>query len=240
MRTATPALLLAALLSVGCGANKSSPAPPPAPVVETPAPVVEAPAPVVEAPPSHAAERPPEPAPSNIDATVAIAFADGTVTKGHLVRVERSEDWHAEKGWTDRDLKLTVTLEDGDTEIEAQWTELSSIDIAYGDKSDVNCSFDSSYTPAMYECVLGTTPMAKLTDGRAKKVIARHKWRFTFASGDVEEFWLYKLPHRRQEVEIPQLGDTSMNTTLEMALRNELIAQRSGRVPKRITIRVNQ
>ena len=133
-------------------------------------------------------------------------------------------------------MKLTVTLATEGTEIEAPWSDVRAIDITYGAKADVNCSYDSSYTPVMYECVLDTTPTATLADGKKLKVVGRHKWRFVFASGDVEEFWIHKLPNRRQEEGVPSLGETSHNTELELALRSELIQMRSGHVPTRISI----
>ncbi len=235
MRTITAVTAL--FLVMGCG-KKSTPEPAAAPEPPAAAPAPPpAPEPEPEPePPTETAVRPPEERPSNVDLMATVTFADGQVTKGHLVRVERSEDWFAEEGWTDKPVKLTVTLEGNGTEIEAPWSDIRSIDVAYGGKSDVNCSYDSSYTPAMYECVLKTTATARLADGKSWTVVGRHKWRFVFESGDVEEFYVHKLPNRRQEEEVPELGETSHNTELELALRNELIEMRSGHVPTKITI----
>ncbi len=227
------ALILAVMLTAGCG--KKAPPAAPAPVPEpAPAPMPE-PEPEPE-PTGATAERPDAEKPSNADFTAVLGFADGTNKKGHVVRVERSEDWYAEKGWTDADMKRTVTLEGSGTEVEKNWADLRSVAITYGSKSDIQCQFDSAYTPVMYMCVLKTTTKVTDGDGKSWDAAGRHKWKFVFESGDTEEFWIYKLPARQQEEGVPDLGTTDENTDLYIALQKKLMSDRAGHVVTSIKI----
>jgi hypothetical protein len=224
MRVLTVLLTLAA-----CSKKAPEPAPETAPPPPPPAP---APAPEPEPMEDDAVSgsRP------NADFTAAITFANGQQVKDKVVRVERSEDWYGEKGWTGDPNKLTVTLEGGGTEIEAPWTSISRIDITYKEKADIDCQYDSSYTPTMYMCVLPTTTKVKTTDGKTWDAASLHKWRLIFADGKKEEFWIKKITMREQEEAVPSLGTVTENTELYVKLQNALMETKAGRVPTSIMI----
>ncbi len=213
------------LLTVACGPKASTPEPAPAPTPSPAAAPVAAPAPAPGAAPA------PEPAAEpNLDVQMALTFADGTVVKGRAIRVERGQDWFAEKGWTDKPLKLTVPLAEGTSEIEVPWTDIRRIQIAFGGPEQVNCSFDSTYEPMLYLCELNTTATVTTADGKRRTASSRHPWRFTFEDGTQESFWLYKLPLRKQESEELSGQD------LQIALRDELLASREGRTVEAVEI----
>jgi hypothetical protein len=180
----------------------------------------------------------PQSRPSNADFTVAITYADGSSDKGKVVRVERSEDWYGDDGFGDGDLNLT--LEGNGTEKQVPWTEIARVDITYGGLEEVDCSYDSAYDPAMYMCVLRTTSKAKTRDGKTWDVAVRHKWRFVLEGGGLAEFWVYKLPARRQEEPGAESGlnATEQETRLYDELQKELLAMKVAKVPKTITITV--
>lgn len=224
MRVLTLLLALAA-----CSKKAPEPAAEPAPPPPPPPPPAE-PAPEPMEDPAVSGSRP------NADFTAAITFANAQQVKAQVVRIERSEDWYGEKGWTAEASKLTVTLEGGGTEIEAAWTDISRIDITYKEKADIDCQYDSSYTPTMYMCVLPTTTKVKTKDGKMWEAASLHKWRFTFADGQKEEFWIKKVTVREQEEEVPSLGTVTENTELYLRLQNELMAMKAGRVPTSILV----
>ena len=213
-------LLLSLTTLIACG-PKAPPAPAAAPE--------PAPAPTPEPVPEPEPESEPEPVVTkpvnNADLNVTLTWTDGRSVSGKVVRVERSEDWYAEDGWTDRDLKLTVTLEGNGTEIEAPWTDIQGVDIAYGtSRSDIDCTYDSAYLPWMYMCVLRTTPAVKTTDGKAWSANGRHMWRFTFEDGTAEEFYLYKLPARSQDDRTPEPGvEMPENAALYAELQSQVL-----------------
>ena len=190
---------------------------------------------------SVSAERPePEPEPevvSNADFTAHITHGDGTTTKGHVKRVERSEGWYGEKGWTDAAAKLTVTLEGNGTEVESPWTDIKSISLKYGAKADIDCQFDSEYTPIMYMCVLPSTGTVSDSDGKTWTAGNRHKWRFYFDNDRVEEFWIKKLPEREQESESAESGDGSQqNTELYEKLQKQVLDRAASTAVTKIEI----
>ena len=228
--------LLALSMMFAAEAKKPSPAPAAAPAP----PPVAAPAPAPEPEPEPvAAVTPPEQRPHNANFYATISWADGSVTKGNVVRVERSEDWYGEQGWTDVESKLKVTLEGGGTEIDSAWTNLSSVTITYGSPVDADCTNDSSFEPAMYMCVLRNTTAAKTRDGKSWQVADRHKWLFVFSSGSVAEFYVSKLPARKQDDTTEEglnSSITEQETRLYGSLQAELTQLRTGKVPKSITI----
>lgn len=219
---------LCVLLAACSKKAPEAPAPAPAPA-QQPAP---APAPPSDEAAIHG-ERPPTP---NANFGALVTFANGEQVKDTVVRVERSQDWFAEKGWTDEVNKLTVELEAGGTSIEVPWSQIQRVDITYKDKDAIDCQYDSSYTPTMYMCVLPTVTKVKTKDGKTWDAASRHKWKFTFSSGKVEEFWLWKLPARQQEEEVPDLGTVTENTALYLKLQEELMKDKTGRVPTSIAI----
>jgi hypothetical protein len=126
---------------------------------------------------------------------------DGRVIEGKVVKVERGLDWYAEKGWSEKPLHLTVTLEGNGTEVEKLWSDIAQVDVTYGGKTDFDCMYESEYSPWMYTCLLKTTPTVKTADGKTWKAISRYKWKFTLEDGSVEELWLSKLPARKQDTQ---------------------------------------
>lgn len=224
---------LLVVLLVACGKKSapetSAPDPAPAPVsMPTPAPEPE--------PEPEAASTPPSARPHNTSFAATITYGDGSSQKGNVVRVERSQDWFGDTGWTDSEGDLEVTLEGGGTEVDVPWTDIRQVDVTYGDKDDIDCSYDSAFTPTMYMCTLRTTTRVKTKDGKTWDAADRHKWLFVFDSGDAPEFWISKLPERKQEEEVPSLGTVTENTALYQDLQQALLEQRGGKVPKSITI----
>lgn len=213
-------------LALGLMAGKKPKNEAPAPAPEAPA----APAPVEEGP-AEAPAAEPEPASSapnaNFDAT--ITRADGSRTSGHVVRVERSEDWYGETGWTDAASKLTITVEGNGTEKDVAWETVRTIDLTYLGKANIDCDYDSTYTPLMWTCAMKTTSKVALADGGGWTVANRHKWRLTFSDGKVEEFWLNKVNARQQEdapadMNNPDRTDV-VNADLQIGLQASTVEQ---------------
>lgn len=227
MRFLVPLLLL----STPAFAKKPEPpAPPPAPA----APAAPVPAPT---PPSVEEPQPQAPAARNADFQAVLTHADGTVTKGRVVRVERGADRYALNGWTDAANKLTVTLEGGGTEIEAAWKDIRQIDLKYAPMTDVDCQFDTSFTPTLYLCVLKSVPTVKTADGKTWTAASLHKWRFSFEGDSNAEFYVYKLPALQQELEEASLKEGGVeNASLYAELQASLAAQIKGKALTRIVI----
>jgi hypothetical protein len=206
------------------------------------APPEQPPSAPVAAPPSADPEPEPEPVPEppaapNTSFQAVITHADGSVTRGHVVRVTRGTDRYALDGWTDTASKLTVTLEGGGTEIEASWKDIRSIDIKYAPITDVDCQFDTSFTPTLYLCVLKGTPTVKTADGKTWQAASLHKWRFGFEGGSEVDFYAYKLPALKQEPEEASLKDGGIeNTALYAELQKELSAMVKGKAVTKIVI----
>ncbi|MEQ1508091.1 MAG: hypothetical protein ABMB14_38030, partial [Myxococcota bacterium] len=200
---------------------------------------VAAPEPAPEPEPEPApADIPPAQRPHNADFGAAITFADGSSQKGKVVRVERTVDWYGDQGWSDAEGDLKLTLEGGGTEVDVPWSDIRQIDITYGSPTDVDCTYDSAFEPAMYMCVLKTTTKVKTKDAKVWDGADRHKWLFVFESGEAPEFWIAKLPERQQEAAVPELGTVEENTKLYEELQARITKTRVGKVPKSITITV--
>lgn len=226
---------LIAVIALGCG-DKT----PPAAAGDTTASTAPAPA-VAEAPPEEEAppvvdEAPATPVkgPPNADFNASLAYADGRTVSGHVVRVERGEDWYAEEGWTDKPVKLTVSLEQGGSAIDAPWTDIKQIEIRYAPRTDVSCLYDSEYDPWMYMCVLPTTTKVTTTDGKTWEGASRFRWRFTFDDDTSAEFYVYKLPAREQDTVGGGLG-SSENTSMYAKLQDAVAIQARSALT-RITI----
>ena len=226
--------LVVLVVLTACGGDKPAPERP----TPEPAPPAPAPAPMPEPAPEPEAATPSSQEP-NTDFNVAIAWADGSVSKGHVVRVERTADWFGDEGWTDVPAKLNVTLEGGGTETEVPWTDIRQVDITYGAKADMNCSYDSQTTPTTYICELKTTTKVKTKDGKTWDAADRHKWKFMTEGGEAFDFYIYKLPVRKQEEKVPEIGasDTDpVTTAIYAALEQEINTLKVGKVPKSITV----
>ncbi|MED5371703.1 MAG: hypothetical protein VX899_11850, partial [Myxococcota bacterium] len=166
--------------------------------------------------------------PNNADLQLTLSNKDGSSVGGHVVRIERGEDWYAENGWTDEERKLTIELEGNGTLKEVPWTEVASVTIAHGKiPSDVDCTYSSDYTPWMYTCALRTPTTVKLKDGSSWKANTRHKWHFVFEDGSEVEFYLAKYPVRMQDERAVTIDDEQgenydMYTQLQGQLREEI------------------
>jgi hypothetical protein len=148
--------------------------------------------------------------------------------QGRVVRVERGQDWYAEEGWLDTPNKLTLTLEGNGTALDAPWPDITSVHIRYGGTDEIDCQYDSRYTPYMYMCVLRTRSSATTTDGRTWEVSSRHRWRFTFEDGTEAEFFANKLPVREQDV--PRPGMASENHEMYRRLQKQVLEEASRAV----------
>ncbi|NCG20152.1 MAG: hypothetical protein GWP91_14180 [Rhodobacterales bacterium] len=228
--------LLLVVLAAGLVAGKKK-------NVEEPAvaPVVEPAAEEVAAEPAPEPEVEPEPEPEmvkhNADFTAKLTFVDGQTTAGHVIRVERSDDWFAERGWTDKEVKLTVTVEGNGTEKDLPWTDIKSMDISYDGTSAVDCTYDSEFTPIMYMCVMKTHSKVAIVEGGSWAAAGRHKWKFTFEDGNTEEFWIYKISAREQEAGVAKINDDSgQDTALYQKLQNQVAEDAKGHVLKRLEI----
>ena len=208
------------LLIAACGPKKA----PESAATATPAPV-EAP---VAAP-----EPEPEPEPPadvvNADLNITVTHADGTSKSGHVKRIERSADFFADEGWVTEENKVKLPLEtaDGNKAKDALWSEVKSISIVAGKvPADVDCSYDSNFSPWMYDCTVKTTANVTLKDGSTWTVAGRHKWKLTYDDGSDIEFWLWKHPARQQDDKVIELGDTNPeNVDLYTGLQERLRAE---------------
>lgn len=202
-------LFAVSLVVFGTAGKKKDPAPPPPP------PPVAAPAPEPEPEPE------PAPPARNADFKASITHADGSVKSGHVVRIERGQDRYADDGWLDSGPKLAVSLESAGAEVDRPWTDIVSIDLKYGAKADIDCTYDSSFTPWMYICTLKTTSTAKTIDGKTYAAVSRYKWRFTFEDGSTEEFFVSRLPARKQDPGPSDFENTAMYVELQPAVLAE-------------------
>ena len=219
MRPLTLSLLLPLLL-LGCGEKK------PPEVAAAPAPVVVAPAPAPEPEPEP---EPAEPvAVSNVSMNVTITYADGSTKSGHVKGLERSEDLYADEGWTTEANRLKLDGESGSNATSLKWDQVKSISIKPGTvPADVSCSYDSNWTPWMYDCTVATTSTITLKDGAKWTAATRHKWRMTFDDDSTAEFWIWKWPAREQDTETVSLDTVNpekpeLYTKLQQQLRQEL------------------
>jgi hypothetical protein len=208
--------LLLLLFFAGACAKKEKPpeaaaAPPPA---------------ATEVAPEPEAEPEPPPDAPNADLNMSIKTANGQVKKGHVKKIERSVDWFADQGWTDEAKSLVITLESAGKERDVPWTDVVSISIKPGPLSDVDCVYDSQFTPWMYDCTLKTTATVKTKDGATGLVTNRHKWKLTFDDDSTSEFWLFKHPARQQDdreidIDSTEPENLSLYKTLSQRLRTE-------------------
>ena len=114
------------------------------------------------------------------------------------------------------------------------------LDIAYLGKSNIDCTYDSEYTPLMWTCTMKTKSTVSLAEGGTWEAIGRHKWKFTFDDGAVEEFWIYKIPEREQEDSVADINSPDksevVNAELQMALQDRVIKASGSTAVKRIEI----
>lgn len=222
-------LSAAGLLLASCGpkappaasadaASSAAPAPPPTPAT----PPAATPAPVEAQPETPAAPV------ANVDLRVTVGRADGTKKSGHVKRIERSTDWFGEADWTIESEKLLILGENAGKESRLAWKDIRSLTVTPGKPADdTDCSYDSNFTPWMYDCTLRTTCKATGTDGKTYEVTSREKWRFTFDDDSSVEFWLVKYPSREQDEGTARVEDEvnenyAMYEKLQARLRTEI------------------
>ena len=212
--------LLTLLLAVGCGGKKAPPEAAAAPA----SPPASAAAPTPAPPPEPEVDEPPAPPASNIDLNVTMRFADGSVKTGHVKRVERSTDFFGEEDWDDSGRKLVIEAEAGTVAKDLPWTQVKSVSVFAGRvPADVSCTYNTEYTPWMYDCTLTTTGKVVDTTGKTWTISNRNKWRFTFSDDSTVEFWLYKYAARQQDDHVVDLDTTNPeNLDLYAKLQGDL------------------
>ena len=211
-------LALSALLLIACGPKKA-PESPVAPAPET-----------TEAPPAPEPEPEPEPVviANNADLQVTITYASGTTKSGHVVRVERSQDWYGDTGWTMQQDDLRISADGGSEYKKLTWQEVGNISVKAGSiPGDVDCFYDSDFSPWMYDCTIAATGTLTDTSGKRWTVDNRHKWRLTFDDDTEAEFWLKKHSARQQDDAVVDLDTTNpenyeLYTRLQQQLRSDL------------------
>jgi hypothetical protein len=214
-------LVLSALL-VACGPKSVSPEAP----AEPAEPAAEAPAPEPE--PEPEPEPVVETTPNNADLQITITYANGTAKNGRVVRIERSEDYYADKGWTMADEDLRISAETSSEYKKLTWQEVGNISVKPGTiPADVDCLYDSDFSPWMYDCTLKTTGALTDTSGKRWTVDSRHKWRMTFEDDSEVEFWLKKHSARQQDDAVVDLDtvepeNRSLYVRLQQQLRDDV------------------
>ena len=169
----------------------------------------------------------PEPELINADFDIVTTTANGTTFAGHVKRIERSSDWYGEADWLSAPAKLTISGEQTSAEKEITWPEVAKISISLGNiGNDVDCYYDSAWSPWMYDCTLKTTGTVTLKDGSKWSISNRHKWKLTFTDDTTVEFWLKKHSARAQDSEVVTMSSgTTENyglyTSLQQRLREE-------------------
>jgi hypothetical protein len=180
----------------------------------------------------------PDPEPEvvrNADFRIAIDSADGSSTTGRVVRVERGVDFYGANGFTDRDIKTTISLSGGGTSRDAAWADISQIDIAYDTSpSNISCTYDSSVTPWAYICTIPSTSSAATTDGANLDVTTRNVWRLTMDDDREVELYLSKLPVRQSDSSGSGMRNAE-NPAMYVQLR-EAVVEAAATAPTRIRI----
>ena len=204
-----------------CGEKKTDvevATPPPAPVEEVvDAPVEELAEPVEESLPE------PEPKPEpNADFNATLTYSDGTTKSGHVIRVEASSDSYGMKDWLDSESRLTIFAEAGSTAKDLAWSEIKAVSVN-PKSNDINCVYESDWTPWLYVCTKKTTTSLIDTDGKKWSANATNKWRFYFDDDSETEFWIQNIRAMQQDTVEVQLGmDAYENPDLYSQLRNEV------------------
>lgn len=217
--------LFASILLLGVAARKGKDQPPPPPA--EPPPVEVAPAPPAEPAPPPEPPKPP-PAVDNADFRITLTYADKTTRSGHVKRLERSADWFGEGEWSTEAGNLVLTLASGATEVSKPFTDIKAVTITQGKPSeDTDCSYDSEFTPWMYDCTLKTPTKVVTKDGKSWTTETRNKWRVTFDDDSQAEFWFAKYPVREQDSQTTAADEnadenTQMYVDLQVRLRTEV------------------
>lgn len=213
-----PLLFVALGLTLGCGKK----APPASAVEPQAAPVVVTPEPASEPEPEAAPAAPAKPS-ENVSLRVTLTRADGSTHAGRVRLVERSTDWYAEQDWSADAGDIRLQLEGAGGETRVPWTDLKKVTVTLAKVSEASdCSYDSNYSPWMYDCTLRNKGTATVADGKSWEITDRFKWRLTWEDGSSEEFWLFKHPARQQDEATVGLDSEGENYDLYTALQDRL------------------
>jgi hypothetical protein len=217
-------------LLVACGPKKA-PEPVAAPVAAVPDP-----APVAEAEPE------PEPEPVDIinaDLNIKVTRANGSVIEGHVKRIERSGDWYGEEAWVTDRAELKFNGEGTGEYRKITWPDVKSVTIKPGAvPADVDCVYDGSFRPWMYDCTLKIPSTVTTKDGKSYAVDTRNKWRFVFDDGGEVEFWMVKHPAREQDEKVVELDtEDPQNFDLYTKLQQRLREERTGSMVVKVEVK---
>lgn len=219
---------LLALFLTACGPKEA----PPVAAAEAPPPAVEAPAP----PPAPVEPPPPPPEVKNADFNVKITRADGTVTSGHIKRVERGENTYGES-WTTEEKALAFYVEGHGEYKKIQWSEVSRVSISVPNSKDFDCLYSSEYTPWMYECSVKVKASVTTKNGKTYVADTGHKWQFVTDDDTEISFWLKKHYARQQDETVVDLDVTNPeNYKLYGVLQNQLRTEMKSSLIKSIQI----
>ena len=140
-----------------------------------------------------------------------------------------------ENGWTDDADELKLSLETDSDMLDATWEDVKTITIRPKSRGDIDCVYESDFSPWMYMCTMPTTSTAVLNDGKTWKVSGRYRWQFTFDDGTSHAFYVYKIPMREQDEQVAGM-DTVENYDLYAKLQADLMNAIKGDVVTKIAI----
>jgi len=216
-------LVSAMFISLGFLAGCGKKAPPVPAAQPEPAPAAVAAADPEPEPEPEAAPAPSAGPSTNVDLQITLTRADGARHAGHVRLVERSTDWYGEEDWTSAASDVRLQVEGAGGESKAAWKDLRKLTVTIAKVSEASdCSYDSNYTPWMYDCTLRNLGQAVTTDGKTWTITDRYKWRLTFDDGSSEEFWLSKHPARQQDETAVGLDSVGENYDLYIGLQDRL------------------
>jgi hypothetical protein len=133
---------------------------------------------------------------------------------------------------------MRLSVEAGGTERDVPWKDVRSITIVPGKMpEEVDCNYNSDFTPWMYDCTIRTTSTVTLKDGSKGTVTNRHHWRFTFEDGATVELEVYKYSVREQDQRTVEFGDEATeNYALYTKLQDRLRTDIKTKMVKTISV----
>ena len=186
-----------------------------------------APPPAVEAPPPAAIEPPPPPPEvKNADFNVTITRADGSVTSGHVKRIERGEDTYGDS-WTTEEKAMAFYVEGNGEYKKITWDEVRRVNVTIPNTKDFDCLYSSEYTPWRYECSVKVKASVTTKAGKTYLADSGHKWQFITDDDTELSFWLKKHYARQQDETVVDLDVTNPENyklygVLQAQLRTEM------------------
>lgn len=118
------------------------------------------------------------------------------------------------------------------------WTDVKTLTLVPGKiPTDVDCIYESDFSPWMYDCTLKTTSTAVLKDNSKWTVTTLNKWRFTFEDGESVEFWVFKHHAREQDEKVVDLDTKDAeNLALYTKLQNRLREEVKGKLVVKVAV----